>query len=213
FGQYPPGHSGETCLALRLNSRMSHCAIRICSRSCHAVWGAPFGLTPRSLAGKSLNTLSKATCALPLFNKATTCSRTGSFIVFSHKKAQKSQVYIPFCVFCASLWPSHFLNRIRVLLSVLYNCDDFEGAKKNAATVVYAAHPDRGFRDVAGCCEGRLRLSEKPRRIHVEYGAASQGGLRSHLADRDVRVHRFDSRPACSADAQSGGRTAQEFHR
>src|SRR6266568_3498811 len=106
-----------------------------------------------------------------------------------------------------------FFNRIRVLFSVVYNCDDFEGAKKNAATVVYTAHPDRGFRDIAGCCEGRLRLSEKPRRIHVEYGAASQGGLRPHLADRDVRVQRVDSRPAYSSDAQSGGGTAQEFHR
>src|SRR5205809_7429878 len=73
---------------------MSHCAIRICSRSCHAVWGAPVSLTPRSLAGKSLNTLSKDTCALPLFNKATTCSRTGSFMVFQPPKRYKEQKFI-----------------------------------------------------------------------------------------------------------------------
>src|SRR5437899_8870106 len=111
LGQYPPGHSGDACLALRLNSRMSHCAMRICSRSCHAVWGAPSGLTPRSLAGKSLNTLSKATCALPLFNKATTCSRTGSFMVFQPPKRYKDHKFISLMfLFCGSLWPSHFFK-------------------------------------------------------------------------------------------------------
>src|SRR3989442_5166650 len=134
---------------------MSHGARRICSRSCHAVWGAPFGVTPRSLAGKSLNTLSKATCALPLFNKATTCSRTGSFMVFQPPKRYKDQKFISLCFFLCSLaavydggllpcWISGapsallqfwFLNRIRVLLSVVYNFYEFEGAQENAATM------------------------------------------------------------------------------
>ena len=37
FPQYPAGKSGETCLALRLNSRMSHWAMRRCSIRLHAV--------------------------------------------------------------------------------------------------------------------------------------------------------------------------------
>jgi len=36
-GQYPSGHFGDTCFGLRLNSRMSHCAMRMCSSSIHAV--------------------------------------------------------------------------------------------------------------------------------------------------------------------------------
>src|SRR3989442_2034199 len=139
---------------------MSHGARRICSRSCHAVWGAPFGVTPRSLAGKSLNTLSKATCALPLFNKATTCSRTGSFMVFQPPKRYKDQKFISLCFFLCSLaavydggllpfWiaGAHsallqlcFFNRICGLLSVGFNFHEFEGAKEKMAPLGLTAH-------------------------------------------------------------------------
>src|SRR5579871_5708114 len=64
-GQYPSGHSGETCLELRLNSRMSHCAMRMCSSRRQAVCGCPSGFLPRSRSGKSFTTASNFTCAFP----------------------------------------------------------------------------------------------------------------------------------------------------
>src|ERR1700716_2051579 len=51
-GQYPSGHAGETCLELRLNSRMSHCARRMCSSSIHAVCGKFATFTPANCTGQ-----------------------------------------------------------------------------------------------------------------------------------------------------------------
>src|SRR5579872_202714 len=50
-GQYPSGHFGETCFGLRLNSRMSHCAMRMCSSSIQSECGNPPGFRPISSAG------------------------------------------------------------------------------------------------------------------------------------------------------------------
>src|SRR5579863_9295958 len=54
FGQYPSGHFGDTCLALRLNSRMSHCARRRCSRSIHGECRKLAGFFPRRDGARSL---------------------------------------------------------------------------------------------------------------------------------------------------------------
>ena len=48
FGQYPPGHSGDTCAGSRLNSRISHCAMRKCSSCCQTDVSAPGGIRPRA---------------------------------------------------------------------------------------------------------------------------------------------------------------------
>src|SRR5258708_37341015 len=60
-GQYPFGHGGEMCLGFRLNSRMSHCPMRMCSSNCHKVCSAPFGFLPRSLARNHLLAVSSMT--------------------------------------------------------------------------------------------------------------------------------------------------------
>src|ERR1700733_2219914 len=52
FGQYASGHFGETCFGLRLNSRMSDCAIRRCSRSIQSECGRPAGLRANTAGGK-----------------------------------------------------------------------------------------------------------------------------------------------------------------
>src|SRR2546423_11893454 len=58
FGQYPSGHFGDTCFLLRLNSRMSHCAMRMCSRIIHEECGKLAGLAPRRFGGRPLTTSS-----------------------------------------------------------------------------------------------------------------------------------------------------------
>src|SRR6476646_10262651 len=78
LGQYSSGHFGDLCLAERLNSRMSHWAMRMCSSNCHGVCGPPSGLRPRRSLGKSLSTSRRSTCASALVSKLETRCRTGS---------------------------------------------------------------------------------------------------------------------------------------
>src|SRR3954467_390754 len=75
FGQYPSGKSGDTCEAFRLNSRMSHCAIRECSSNCHPVCGKPCTYVPRLLSGKRSIASMNCTCAPPPLSNVESCSR------------------------------------------------------------------------------------------------------------------------------------------
>src|SRR5438045_6555410 len=68
-GQYSSGHFGETYFLLRLNSRMSHCAIRMCSRIIHEECGKFSGLRPQSSSGRFLMTSSNLACAPPPGNQ------------------------------------------------------------------------------------------------------------------------------------------------
>src|SRR2546423_976580 len=61
LGQYPDGNSGETWLGLRLNSRMSHCATRMCSSNSQGECAAPLARFPRRRAGRPLMAASKLT--------------------------------------------------------------------------------------------------------------------------------------------------------
>src|SRR5215813_9106068 len=60
---------------------MSHCARRMCSSSCHGVYGAPSGLRPRSSCGKSLSEPSRSTWASALMIRLVRCWRSGSFFM------------------------------------------------------------------------------------------------------------------------------------
>src|SRR5262249_12670425 len=71
----PSGHFGETCLEFRLNSRMSHCAMRKCSRIIQQECGKFGGLLPRRFAGILGMTSSTLACAPPPCRRSTRCWR------------------------------------------------------------------------------------------------------------------------------------------
>src|ERR1700722_8338287 len=75
FGQYPAGQSGEACFASRENSRISHCAMRMCSSNSHSECGIPFGRIPRTFDGIAANAALKSRCAPRPESKLVRCSR------------------------------------------------------------------------------------------------------------------------------------------
>jgi len=74
-GQYPAGQSGEACFGSRENSRMSHCAMRMCSNNSHSERGMPLGRTPRSFGGIPSNAAFQSTCAPRPESRFVRCSR------------------------------------------------------------------------------------------------------------------------------------------
>src|SRR3981081_2219075 len=75
-GQYCLGHAGVSYLGLRLNSRMSHCVMRMCSSNIQAECGNPAGLVPRRLAGISRTTSLNFACACPPESSSSTFLRS-----------------------------------------------------------------------------------------------------------------------------------------
>src|SRR5258708_24878203 len=75
LGQYPSGHAAETYFELRLKSRISRWARRMCSSSIQAVCGKFATLTPASCRVQSPMASSKVMCAPPPFSKYRRWSR------------------------------------------------------------------------------------------------------------------------------------------
>src|SRR6185436_8239370 len=65
---------------------MSHCAIRICSSSCHAVCGTPSGRVLISSSGKSLSAASGEICADSPWRTSSKCSLSHASLPFSISK-------------------------------------------------------------------------------------------------------------------------------
>src|SRR5258708_5129112 len=75
LGQYPSGHAAETYFELRLKSRISRWARRMCSSSIQAVCEKFATLTPASCTVQSPMASSKVMCAPPPFSTYSRWSR------------------------------------------------------------------------------------------------------------------------------------------
>ncbi len=94
FGQYPLGQFGETCSALRLNSRMSHCAMRRCSSSIQGVCGNLAGFAPRSFhAGRPFTTSSNLAWAWPPARRSRRCLRRDFSLIRGHAFLRVGRVF------------------------------------------------------------------------------------------------------------------------